>query len=136
MKYLGVRDQGMIRNPTATGTRIPSMSVCLSVWSRKHINNIKRGLRATDVVKLANGFILFAVEFQGYSESWIFAYKCFKIAPRLIANFPMRDARIRVVGTRDACTYDVCLDWRGSQTQRHSEVCCMKYYRARLKGDP
>ena len=107
MKYLGVRDQGMIRNPTAAGTRIPSMSVCLSVWSRRHVNNIKRGLRATDVVKLANGFILFAVEFQGYSESWIFAYKCFKIAPRLIANFPMRDARIRVVGTRGACTYDV-----------------------------
>ena len=84
LMYLGVRQQGFIRNPTASGTRIPSMA---GIWSRKHLENLKRGLRANDVVKLANGFVLFSVNHPVYDgQSLIFAYKSFKMAPRLIAQ--------------------------------------------------
>ena len=56
------------------------------------------GLGAADVVKLANGFILFSVDDMEESEeagSLIFAYKCFKMAPRLIAMVPLKNAKIR-----------------------------------------
>ena len=69
----------MIRNPTATGTRVPSMA---GRWSRKNLHNFKRGLGATDIVKLANGFLLFSVDSVDIEErtldteeSWIFAYR-------------------------------------------------------------
>ena len=91
----------MIRNPKATATRIPSMMVR---WSRKHLQNLRRGLGATDVVKLANGFLLFSVDDvdgDGEEHSSIFAYMSFKMAPRLIAMVPMKNAKLRVIGTRD-----------------------------------
>ena len=65
-------------------------------WSRKNLENLKRGLGAADVVKLANGFILFSVDDYMENEgSLIFAYKCFKMAPRLIAMVPLKNAKIR-----------------------------------------
>ena len=95
----------MIRNPTASGTRIPPVS--RNCWSRKHLENLRKGLGATDVVKLANGFVLFSVDGVESAESLIFAYKSFKMAPRFITRVPIRNIRLRVVGTRGAYTYDV-----------------------------
>lgn len=100
LMFLGKRRQGMIRNPTASGTRIPSMA---RNWSKKHLENLKRGLGATDVVKLANGFILFCVDDVHYAESLIFAYKSFKMAPHFITRVPMKNMKLRVVGTRMFC---------------------------------
>ena len=66
--------------------------------TRKNLENLRRGLGAADVVKLANGVLLFSVDHMESEEnegSLIFAYKSFKMAPRLIAMVPLKNAKIR-----------------------------------------
>ena len=97
----GAKASGVITKTKAVGIRISDRTVKMS---KKHLENLQRGLSATDIASLANGFLLFSVEgMESEDASWIFAYKAYVMAPRLIAMVPLKNAKLSVIGTRVLC---------------------------------